>query len=145
MRASKTAFKDIAEAHRAGIDVRELLEKLRTEAPTYAELAQQRRAAQLPDLQEAAQEVLDAADPLELVRDALTATYGGDLNAPLLIYLAASTRLLAVGLGSMPCHVLVVGTGQHRQELHRLGGPRPAPPRGQTHDRRRLTARADLR
>lgn len=107
--ASETAYKDIAEAHRAGIDVRELLEKLRSEAPTHAELAQQRRAAQLPELQEAAREVLGAVDPLELVRDALAATYGGDLNAPLLIYLAASSRLLALGLGSMPCHVLVIG------------------------------------
>ena len=62
-----------------------------------------------PSYRAAAQEVLDAQDPLELVRSALAASYGGDLNAPLLIYLAASTRLLSLEPGSMPCHVLILG------------------------------------
>lgn len=102
-------IKDIAQAHVDGLDVPTLLDKLRTEAVPFADIECARRENQAGELRAAAAEVLATDDPLRLIRDALAANYGGDLKAPLLLYLAATTRLLALRPGSMPCHVLVLG------------------------------------
>ena len=53
--------------------------------------------------------VIEAADPLELVKGALRSLgYGGDLTPALIVYLAATSRLLAMRRGSIPVHVLLV-------------------------------------
>lgn len=54
--------------------------------------------------------VLAHPDPIVLVEAELAAQgYGGHLRVPLLAYLAATTRLLAPRLGSMPAHLLFIG------------------------------------
>lgn len=61
-------------------------------------------------LSAAAKRVIEAADPLELVGDAIKAMgYGGDVRTVLIIYLAATSRLLAMRRGSLPVHLLVKG------------------------------------
>ncbi|MGO9178051.1 MAG: hypothetical protein ACLQHS_02085 [Candidatus Limnocylindrales bacterium] len=57
--------------------------------------------------QAAARAVLDHPDPLALVEAALRATLGGDLRPALLTYLAATSRLLELRPGTMPCHALL--------------------------------------
>ena len=107
--AAPDGVKDVAQAHIDGLDVVALLDELRDQAPAYAEVERVQREAALPDLRCAAADVLGADDPLELYEEALAATYGGDVRAPLLVSLAATTRLLALRRGSMPCHMLIFG------------------------------------
>jgi hypothetical protein len=87
--ALKSAFQDAQTAAQA--------------KPEPAELA--RRVA---ELRVKAQSVLEAEDPLILVEAALEARgYGGDLRAPKVVYLAATSRCLAMRSGSMPVHTLL--------------------------------------
>lgn len=103
-------IKDISEAHLAGHDVAALLEGLRQSARPLVDLLEERRHAQLPELHQAAQEVLDSDDPLPAVGAALTAMgYGGDLAPALIVYLALTGRVLAMRLGTMPVHLLLLG------------------------------------
>jgi hypothetical protein len=54
--------------------------------------------------------VLDAPDPLVLIGRELRAQgYGGDIRPALLVRLSMETRLLAMRIGSMPAHVLLLG------------------------------------
>ncbi len=69
--------------------------------------ASHRRARITPEPQAAARAVLDHPDPLALVEAALRATLGGDLRPALLTYLAATSRLLELRPGTMPCHALL--------------------------------------
>ncbi|MGO9179830.1 MAG: hypothetical protein ACLQHS_11300 [Candidatus Limnocylindrales bacterium] len=57
--------------------------------------------------QAAARAVLDHPDPLILVEAALRATLGGDIRPAMLTYLAATSRLLDLRPGTMPCHALL--------------------------------------
>ncbi|MGO9206244.1 MAG: hypothetical protein ACLQBX_08690, partial [Candidatus Limnocylindrales bacterium] len=58
--------------------------------------------------QAAARAVLDHPDPLVLVEAALRTTLGGDIRPALLTYLAATSRLLDLRPGTMPCHALLL-------------------------------------
>lgn len=103
------AFKDLNEAHLKGEDVPALMERLKAAAIPAETLRQAERAAKLQELEKVAQPVLSARDPLELLRGAiLSQGYGGDVGQPIITYLAANSRLLAMRHGSMPVHLLLV-------------------------------------
>lgn len=68
------------------------------------------RQTRIAALHEKAQPILaahDAVDAVELGIHALG--YGGNLRIPLIVYLAATTRLLAMRTGAMPAHLLLLG------------------------------------
>jgi hypothetical protein len=124
--------KDPSEAHIQGQDLPVLLERLkaastpvadavaaddaRREAEREARLAE-RAAAEVARLREAeaewtaqAHDVLDHDDPLALVRPAIVdQRYGGDLRPAVLVYLAATSRVLKVQRGGMLSHLLLIG------------------------------------
>lgn len=103
------SFKDLNEAHLKGEDVPNLLNKLKSAAIPAETLRQTERVAKLQELEKAAHSVLSALDPLELVRGAIVSQgYGGDVGQPLITYLAATSRLLAMRPGAMPVHLLLV-------------------------------------
>ncbi len=61
-------------------------------------------------LEEQAATVLNADDTLHLVGIQIKSQgYGGDLKAPLIVYLAFTSRLLKMRTGSMPVHLLLHG------------------------------------
>jgi hypothetical protein len=102
--------KDISEAHLQGKDVVRLLEQLRKNAITISEIRKQVESARLGDLAKTAQPVLQAKDPLALVRgEILRLGYGGDIRSVLIVYLAMTSRMLAVRPGSMLAHMLLLG------------------------------------
>jgi hypothetical protein len=103
-------LKDISDAHVAGYDVTQLVEQLRLTALPFTGIRAQRRDEQLPRLCAAARDILAVADPLEAVRDALLGLgYGGDPTPAIVVYLAASGRVLAMRRGTMPVHLLILG------------------------------------
>lgn len=103
-------LKDPSAAHLAGQDVPALLADLRRTARPAADLVRERQDAHLRELEAAAAPVLDAADPLTEVRAAMQAAgYAGDLRAPLLVYVAATGRVLHVPPGDLLAHLLLVG------------------------------------
>jgi len=107
-------IKDISEGNVAGLDVAALVAELRGSAPTVAELIARRRAeaadVALPEITRRAGRVLACADPLALVETTIRALgYGGDVRPVLIVYLAATTRLLRHRLGATPAHVLLIG------------------------------------
>jgi hypothetical protein len=64
---------------------------------------------QIAALCQAAQPVVSVPDPLKVVEGALRSLgYGGDLTPALIVYLAATSRLLAMRPGAMPVHLLLV-------------------------------------
>lgn len=102
-------FKDLNEAHLKGEDVPALLDKLKAAAIPAETLRQTELAAKLNELEKAAEPVLLTPDPLALVRHAfLSQGYGGDVGQPIITYLAATSRLLAMRQGAMPVHLLLV-------------------------------------
>ena len=69
-----------------------------------------RDANQLDTISQQAAPVLQAQDPITMVKEAIRYLgYGGDLNPPLITYLALSSRLLAMRSGTMPVHLLLLG------------------------------------
>ena len=106
--------KDISDAHIGGRDVAALVNELRASAPTAADLVARQRAdaaaAALPEIELRAAPVLACPDPLDLVESTIRAGgYGGDVRPVLVVYLAATTRLLGTRPGATPTHVLLVG------------------------------------
>ncbi|MDR3686921.1 MAG: hypothetical protein P4L93_08205 [Coriobacteriia bacterium] len=102
--------KDISAAHLAGADLCALLEKLKASAPLAGEQIQDSSHATQARLEDEARRVLEAADPLIEIWAALKASgYGGDSTTPLIVYLAATSRLLAMRPGAMPVHLLLIG------------------------------------
>ena len=62
------------------------------------------------ELRQAAMSVLIANDPLLVIQEAIrTLGYGGDIKAPMITYLAATSRVLGMRPGSMPVHLLLMG------------------------------------
>jgi hypothetical protein len=103
-------YKDLSEAHLKGENVPALVERLRAAARPWVTIAAERLDARRSELRAKAQAVLDHPDPLELVKQAiLQQSYGGDLDPPMLVYLAISSRVLALRRGSMPVHLLLLG------------------------------------
>jgi hypothetical protein len=106
---SPPGFKDLNEAHLKGENVSALLNKLKAAAVPAETLRQAERAAKAKELEKAAWPILSARDPLDHVRQAvLSQGYGGDVKQPIIVYLAATSRLLAMRIGAMPVHLLLV-------------------------------------
>lgn len=124
--------KDPSAAHVAGQDLPALLERLKATSTPVADAVeaddarrQAEREARQAEREAAAQErlrqaeaewtataadVLASEDPLALVRPAITGQrYGGDLRPAVLVYLAATSRVLKVQRGGMLSHLLLIG------------------------------------
>ena len=65
--------KDLSDAHIAGQDVVKLVETLKAEAPRAADLLRDRLDDELAEIKEVAWLIIEADDPLQLVRDAIRA------------------------------------------------------------------------
>ncbi len=103
-------IKDINEAHIQGLDVPAWMEGLKTRAKSGQGLKQRHDNELLAQLYTEAKVVLEAPDPLEVVREAIRGQgYGGDLKPTLIIYLSATSRLLEMRNGAMPVHLLILG------------------------------------
>jgi hypothetical protein len=103
-------IKDLNDAHCAGHDVRSLVEQLKSEARPASELGKVGLEERIAVLKQEAASVLQADDPLDIVKDAIRkAGYGGDMKTVVLTYLAATGRVLAMRYGSIPVHLLLVG------------------------------------
>ena len=80
-------------------------QKRRRETPTHNE-----ECSSDHELKALAQPVLNEPDVLQLYRDEYRRLgYGGDLKPPMIVMLAATTRLLLMRRGAMPAHTGVVG------------------------------------
>ncbi|MEW6659173.1 MAG: winged helix-turn-helix domain-containing protein [Thermodesulfobacteriota bacterium] len=102
-------FKDLSQAHIQGEDIPALVESLKAQAIPAAMLAKEAQDTRIKELREAACTILGAQDPLALVRQAiLSQGFGGDVKQPLIVYIAATSRLLAMRSGAMPVHLLLV-------------------------------------
>lgn len=102
-------IKDLSEAHLQGREIPGFAEKLKQQAIPAKKLRDEEAAAHLRELEEQAQSVLQSPDSLELVRSEIEALgYGGDLNQPLIVYLAVTSRLLSMRPGAMPVHLLLL-------------------------------------
>jgi hypothetical protein len=99
-------IKDISEAHLQGKDVVALIEQLKKNAIPGEDLFISEREAKLAKLKRKASKVLAVDDPLTLIKEGIRALgYGGNIATPLIVYLAATTRLLKMRRGNMPCHL----------------------------------------
>ena len=103
-------IKDLSFAHIAGRAVPSFVEDLKSSAPRFVDLAKVTCEAEMRRLESESQSVLEAEDPLVLASQAFRAMgYGGDLAVPTIVYVALTSRLLAMRLGSMPVHLLLMG------------------------------------
>jgi len=103
-------IKDISEAHIQGLSVPDLIKELKAKAESGQVLKAWYDNERLAQLYNEAKAVIEADDPLELVKDAIRGQgYGGDLKPPMTTYLAVTSRLLAMRKGAMPVHLLLEG------------------------------------
>ena len=103
--------KDPSALHVLGRDVKGEIERLRANAVPVAILRQAAADAQLAAVTQQAEPVLHAADPLELVAAEVRGRgYGGDIRPIKIVYLAATSRVLAMRQGAMPVHLLLLGS-----------------------------------
>lgn len=102
--------KDVSDAHVRGDDVAALVDRARVDATSVRELRERRAREAQHAAHQAARPVLAYPDPLELVEAEIRAQgYGGDDRAPMLAYLAMTTRLLTPRRGGMLAHVIFIG------------------------------------
>lgn len=103
-------IKDLNEAHLRGLPIPAFLEGLKAQARRATELLSEQQNETVKELRQKAAPVLDSPDPLELVKKAIERLgYGGDRRPPLIVYLAATSRLLEMRQGQMPVHLLLCG------------------------------------
>lgn len=103
-------IKDISEAHIQGLDVPDFVERLMREAPLASDMLRETLDTQNGELREQAALILASKDPLADVQQAIEASgYGGDCGPALIVYIAATSRLLAMRTGAMPVHLLLLG------------------------------------
>jgi len=103
-------IKDISEAHIQGQDVPALLDELKAKAESGQALKTRYDNERLAQFYNEAQAVIEAEDPLEVVKDAIRGQgYGGDLKPAVITYLAVTSRLLLMRAGAMPDHLLIMG------------------------------------
>lgn len=103
-------IKDISEAHIQGLDVVDFLEELKAKAELAEVLKARIANARLGELYQQARPVIEAVDPLELVKVAIrNLGYGGDIKPAIITYLAATSRLEAMREGAMLVHLLLTG------------------------------------
>ena len=105
-----SGIKDISEAHVQGFDIPSWLEGLKAKAESGQALKARATNEGLARAYTEARRVIEAENPLELVRDAIRGLgYGGDLKPALITYLAVTSRLLEMRSGAMPVHLLLMG------------------------------------
>jgi hypothetical protein len=103
-------IKDISEAHIQGYDVPALIEGLKAKAESGQALKARYDNERLAQLFIEAKAVIEAEDPLELVKAAIRGLgYGGDITPAVITYLAATSRLLGMRHGAMLVHLLLTG------------------------------------
>jgi hypothetical protein len=103
-------IKDVSEAHLQGMDVAQQVEALKAEGIPIQEILRRQAGQQAAELHERAASILASTDPVEVIKGAIrTNGYGGDLGNPLVVYLAATSRLLAMRQGTMPVHLILLG------------------------------------
>ena len=103
-------IKDVSEAHVQGISVPSWLEELKAKAESGQELKNQYTNEQLRQFYQEAKAVIEATDPLEMIKNAIRGLgYGGDIKPALITYLAVTSRLLEMRPGAMPVHLLLTG------------------------------------
>jgi len=101
---------DVNSAHIKDFNIPDFIDRLKKKAVPIERLRREAAEGRLGELREESESVLKSDDPLALIRAALTDLgYGGDLRPPMLIYLSATTRLLKMGRGQIPAHVLARG------------------------------------
>lgn len=102
--------KDVSEAHIQGKDVSALVTELKAGAFQPKIIAQQELNQRQRTLREEAELVFEANDPLSMVEEAIRQSYGGDTNPATILYLAVTSRLLAMDSGAtLPVHLLLMG------------------------------------
>ncbi len=102
--------KDLSEAYLRGEDIVGLLARLRAQSSPATGMLPEAAIAQLDEVYQQAAPVLASRDPLQLITQALVDLgYGGDLRPPTICYLAATSRLLRLRPGALPCHLLLTG------------------------------------
>jgi CHC2 zinc finger len=102
-------IKDLSQAHLQGQDVLALVEKLKAQAVPAADLVRAQQDSRVKELREEAQPVLAHPDPLEMIcKQVETLGYGGDPAPVVIVYLAITSRLLAMRPGAMPVHLLLL-------------------------------------
>jgi hypothetical protein len=98
------------EAYARGKDLRALMTKAKEGVSLASTVVQTWVESRIEELRRAAMCVLKADDPLLVIEEAIrTLGYGGDIKAPLVTYLAATSRVLGLRHGSMPVHLLLKG------------------------------------
>jgi hypothetical protein len=102
-------IKDISEGHLKGMEVATMVETLKADAILAQDVLRLQANERASELRERATSVLALPDPLDAVEQAIATRYGGDTHNPLLVYLAATTRLLFMRPGAMPAHLLILG------------------------------------
>lgn len=103
-------IKDPSEAHLKGIDLPSWLEELKAKSEAGAELRRRMNDEDLATTYQEALPILTAEDPLVLVESAIKSSgFGGDTAPAVITYLAATSRVLEMRLGSMPVHELIKG------------------------------------
>ena len=102
--------KDLSEAHIADLDVLPLVESLRNTAIPIEHLEHKQEDGRVSELWQKASSVLVAPDPLDLAKQEIrNLGYGGDLGPQVIVYLAATSRVLKMRPGAMPAHLLLLG------------------------------------
>jgi hypothetical protein len=92
-------IKDINQALTLGMDVAQVLKEARDCSVVEIDFLQQLDQ----ELLEKARAILESRDPLERVREAISAgEYGGDISKPLIVYLALTSRLIKMGELEVP-------------------------------------------
>jgi hypothetical protein len=103
-------IKDISEAHLQGFDMAQKIKALKGAAVPAQDIMRLQADQRASELLERVASVLSLSDPLEVVKHAIrTSGYGGDLDNALVVYLAATSRLLGMRQGTMPVHLLLLG------------------------------------
>lgn len=103
-------IKDINELLQQGKDVKKIVDKLINGAIPYAQIAQNELSEQAKEAKAKAALLMQSKNPLAIIAKAIKAQgYGGDIKKPLIVYLAATSRLLAMRVGAMPVHLLLKG------------------------------------
>jgi len=103
--------KDISEAHIQGKDITQYLEGLKAKSSNYEEIKIRLVEKESRQLYQEAIEVIEAEDPLEIIKAAIKELgYGGDQKPPIITYLSATSRVLEMREGTMPVHLLLLGS-----------------------------------
>jgi hypothetical protein len=98
-------IKDINTALVMKMDIAQLVDNLRAKSQNISQFL----ADQDTELLQKIRPVLESDDPIELVKTAMRSGYGGDINKPLTVYLALTSRLIKQRKGTMPVHLIVLG------------------------------------